>query len=239
MKDKLLLIVSLAGIVGGISAIVFVLTQNNEPPTESFTEEVVETPTEVPTTPVVQGGVTVKYYGGPTDIKTATDGGVEYALVRNPVSTGGLTLAATEPSGSYYFALSPNGERIRFSDGDSKGLHGYDEVGLVSGLLVRDRFTTTEYFIAYPDSTSARNANFTDVPDTGVANRYLSTQFAKITNKNTGRSVVAQIDHRSNQAGVLLVSQAVGRELQLDNGATGNLSIELVPANQTTLGPVR
>lgn len=239
MKDRFLLIISLAGIVGGISAIVFVLTQQNAPEPETFTEPVVETPTEETPAPVVQGGITVKYYGGPTDVKTAIEGGVEYALVRNPTDVGGLTLAISEPAGNYYFATNEVGDRVPYEQGDSKSLHGYNEAGLVSGEFIQEHFPATEYFIAYPDSTSARNANFTEIPDTGVANRYLSTQVAKITNKNTGRAVVATIDHRSNQAGVLLISNAVGRELQLDNGATGNLVIELIPSNQVVLGPVR
>lgn len=239
MKDRFLLIVSLAGIVGGISAIVFVLTQNNNPEPETFTEPVEEEVVAEPVAPVVQGGVTVRYYGGPSDVKTITDGGIEYALVRNPVDVGGLTLATTELGSNYYFALDAQGERIRYEAGDTKSFHGYNEIGLVSGRLLQDRFSSTEYFIAYPDSTSARNANFAEIPDTGVANRHLSTQVAKITNKNTGRAVVATIDHRSNQAGVLLISEAVGRELQLDSGATGNLSIELIPSEQAVLGPVR
>jgi len=238
MRDRLLIIVIIAAIIGGVSAIVFVFNKKNSP-VETFVEPIEEIPVEEPAITVAQGGITVVYYGGPADVKTITEGGIEYALIRNPENVGGLTLALSDVSGTYYYALDSNGNKILYAQGDSKGLHGYEEQGEVSGMLIRNRIPATEYFVAYPDETSARLANIEPVADTGIANRYLSSQVAVITNKNTGRSVVAEIDHRSEQNSVMLVSEAVGRELQLDSGATANLLVELVPRESVVLGPVR
>jgi hypothetical protein len=239
MREKLLLIISIAAIVGGISAIVYVsmtdatsITVFQEPaPIEEVKE--VETPT------VVEGGITVKYYGGSSDIKTITERGVEYALIRNPENVGDLTVVETTPDGSFYYALDSEGNKIQYPKGEAKGIHGYTEAGVVSGTLIRDRIPVTEYFIAYPDATSARLANFQEMPDTGTANRFLASQVAIITNKNTGASVIAEIDHRSSQQGTMLISEAVGRELGLSTGATANLLITLTPKESVTLGPVR
>lgn len=239
MNERFLLIVSGAAIIGGISALIFLGVQNTRQP-ETFIEKV--EPVATTTTPSVtvsQGGITVKYYGGPTDIKTFVDRGIEYALVRNPENTGGLTFATRDREDSYYFALDEAGNRIEYTKGDQGGIHGYTEIGLISEKLIRERIPAIEYFIAYPDATSARLANMQEIADTGIANRYLLSQVAVLTNKNTGKSVIAEIDHRSSQQSVMLVSEAVGRELGLDNGATGNIEVLLVPAESRTIGPVR
>jgi hypothetical protein len=239
MNERFLLIVSGAAIVGGISAIIFLGVQSNNQP-ETFVEKP-EPIQNVATAPVVvsQGGITVRYYGGPADIKTFIDKGIEYALLRNPENVGGLTFATRERDDNYYFVLDTEGNRIPYTKGDPKGMHGYTEIGLISEALVRERIPAIEYFISYPDATSARLANMQEIADTGIANRYLSSQVAVLTNKNTGKAVVAEIDHRSTQQGALLVSEAVGRELGLDNGSTGNIEVQLVPAESKTIGPVR
>jgi hypothetical protein len=239
MRERLLLIISIAAIVGGISAIVYVSMSDATSITVFQEPAPIEEAKEPETPPVVEGGITVKYYGGAVDVKTVTEKGVEYALIRNPENVGGLTIVETTPDGSFYYALDNEGNKISYPKGEAKGIHGYNEVGLVSGTLIRDRIPATEYFIAYPDATSARLANFQEVPDTGIANRFLSSQVATITNKNTGVSVIAEIDHRSSQQGTMLISEAVGRELDLSTGATANLLITLTPKESVTLGPVR
>ncbi|MEY2641192.1 MAG: hypothetical protein RL150_585 [Candidatus Parcubacteria bacterium] len=237
MNERFWIIASIAGIIGGLAAIGYMLLRDATPAPEPFVEQR-EAFSEVVETPTVAGGITVRYYGGPSDIRTLLERGTEYALIKNPAATGDLTLAATEGSNQYYFATNLAGERVAYTQGDSRGMHGYDEVGLVSGKLVRDRIPAAEYFIAYPDSTSARIANFPEIADTGIANRYLASQVVRITNKNTGRSVVAEIDHRSTDD-ELLISEAVGRELELTSGATGNLQLELLPFGSIPIGPVR
>lgn len=238
MNERFWVIASIAGIIGGASAIVYMVTRDFTPPPETFQEPVREAFGDVQPAPTVVGGTTVRYYGGPADIKTVTERGTEYALSKNPPATGDLTLAATVGQDQYYFTTTADGERVPYTAGDSQGTHGYDEIGLVSGMFVRERIPAVEYFIAYPDSTSARVAGFPEIDDTGIANRFLATQVAKITNKNTGRIVIAEIDHRST-GDALLVSEAVGRELELTSGATGNLSVELVPFGSIPIGPVR
>lgn len=240
MNERFLLIISGAAIVGGISAIIFLQVQARND-TQPFVEQPQQT-TQATTTSITvsqQGGITVKYYGGASDIKTFTEAGVEYALVRNPSNTGNLTLATQQKDARYYFAIDTEEKRIPYTPGTPDGLHGYDEVGLVSETLIRERTPVIEYFIAYPDAVNARIANMKEIDDTGIANRFLASQAAILTNKNTGKSVVAEIDHRSNQKGVLLISESVGRALELDNGATGNIEVTLVPKESVTLGPVR
>jgi hypothetical protein len=183
--------------------------------------------------------LTVISYGGARDIKTLDVSGEEYALLRNPKATGNLDLAVVDPYGNYYFAETDNGERIVFEEGTPEGKHGYEETGLVSNLLIRERNTFTEYFVAYPDSLSAQVEGLISVPDTGVANRFLKTRYLLIKNLNSNRSVIAEIDHRSNESGTLFVSEATRNALGLDNGTQGSLRIELVPAAPSTLGVVR
>lgn len=239
MKDKVIIIITFVGIGAGLAALVYVLfgnfanQNNNEPVTIEEPAEVIEEE------PVIGDGTTIQYYGGPRDIKTFITDATEYALTRNPSVTNGLTLATANPFGSYYFALDENGNRIAYVAGDPQGLHGYFERGLVTGELVREKNSVTQYFIAYPDQTSARIMELPQVEDTGIANRYLASQFALVTNETTGKQVVAEIHHRSTQQDVLLVSEAVGRELDLDNGATANISIELIPQEGISTGPIR
>jgi len=241
MKDKILVIIAIASIIGGIVAIVYISrpekTEVIAPETSLIQEN--ERQDQERTVDVVRGGITVYAYGGPSDIKTLVTNNIEYALVRNPENVGGLELAAVDSGVSYFFALDNQGEKIPFTPGSPNGLHGYNEVGLVSGTLIQERNSYTEYFIAYPDATSARLAGMEEIPNTGVANKFLETQVAKITNINTGKSVVAEIDHRSSRENAVLMSRAVLRELGLQNGSTGNLSIELFQKDALTIGPVR
>jgi hypothetical protein len=240
MKDKLIIVVLFVGIGVGLSAVVFLLTRGIGPSEEPAQPEpeIAEEP-EIVEEIAPGEGTAVIVYGGPADIKTFSDGPQEFALFRNPTRTGGLELAAADLFGSYYFAIDTEGERIVYPAGDPDGIHGYSEVGLVSGDLIRERNSVTQYFIAYPDETSARIMNFPEIPDTGTANRFLSTQFAIITNKGTGERVAAEIDHRSQQQEALLVSEAVARELGLSDGSVAALEIELVDRETTSVGPVR
>lgn len=241
MKDKILIIVAIASIIGGIAAITYVLWPEKEPETEEEVVLLEEPTTQSPerTSEVARGGITTYVYGGLSDIKTHLSGNTEFALIRNPSNIGGLELAIIDEGMPYFFALDSNGNKIPFSEGSPAGLHGYREEGLVSGVLIQERITDTEYFIAYPDATSARLASMEEIPDTGIANQFLATQVAKITNINTGRSVVAEIDHRSSRENAVLMSRAVLRELGLQNGSTGNLTIELFPKESLSIGPVR
>ena len=50
---------------------------------------------------------------------------------------------------------------------------------------------------------------------------------------------MAEIDHRGGEQGTILVSDLTRKSLGIDNGSTGQLKIELVPADNFNLGVVR
>lgn len=244
-RNKILLII-FAVLVIVIFGAVFYFFNNRDTNNESipYVEETVAAERFVENNKdQLLGGTTNNFavlsYGGEKDIKTLEQNGQEYALVRNPSIVGGLDLVSTDPFGTYYFAEDDKGERIVFGEGSPEGKHGYDEIGLVSGKLIRDRNTSTEYFVSYPESLVAQAIGLIPVPNTGASNIVLKSRYLLIKNLNSNVSVVAEIDNRGGEQGVLLVSDLVRKSLGLDNGSKSNLSVELVPAEIYQLGVVR
>lgn len=185
------------------------------------------------------GKLKIQTYGGPSDIKTITQKEIEYALLRNPQNVGGLEFAISDAFGTYYFAKDISGQKINFEKGEANGKFGFDEVSLVSGDLIKEKSSSTEYYAAYPTKNIALKSGIQPVEDTGTANRYLSTKYLKITNLNNNVSVITEIDTRNTEEGTLMISEATRNALKVDNGSTGSFSLEIVDQENNSLGVVR
>lgn len=181
----------------------------------------------------------LRVYGGPTDIKTSIQGGRELALLRNPKNTGGLDFAGSDSFGEYYFAEDINGEKITYTEGSSEGRFGYLDFGEVSGILIRERIPSAEFYAAYPTSELALKYGFPVIDNTGVSNRFLSTQYLKIRNLTNNREVIVEIDSRNTIEDTLLVSEATRVALGLDNNTLGSFDLQIVNREGHTLGVVR
>lgn len=185
------------------------------------------------------GKLKVVTYGGPKSIKTSILRGQEYALLRNPVSVGGLELTVSNPQGDYYFAENSLGEKILYTEGDPESVFGYNEVGIISELLIRERIPSAEYYASYPIQELAEQSGFSPIRDDGASNRYLKTKYLKITNLNNNRQVIVEIDGRNSVEGTLYVSEATRRALLVDEGALGSFGLEIVDKENNSLGVVR
>lgn len=181
----------------------------------------------------------VTTYGGPADIKTLVQNNSEYALTKNPQSTGGLTFALSNEMGEFYFAQDENSSKILYPEGTSEGKFGYEDVGLVSGILTRERIPSAEYYAAYPSEDLSSQMGFEAYRDDGSTNRFLNSKYLKITNLNNNRQVIVQIDTRHDVEGSLLISEATRKALLVDNGIMGSFSLEVVEKENNTLGVVR
>ncbi|MFA7193661.1 MAG: hypothetical protein WC087_01975 [Candidatus Paceibacterota bacterium] len=181
----------------------------------------------------------INVYGGPKDIKTVIKNNVEYSLIRNPKSIGGLEFVSSDEFGEYYFAQDSAGENIIFTPGDASGRFGYGDVGEVSGVPIRERIPSAEYYAAYPTSELALKSGFTIVENTGVANRFLSTKYLKIKNLTNNKEVVVEIDSRNPIENTLMISEAGRIALGLDNNALGSFELVLVEKENYTLGAIR
>jgi len=184
-----------------------------------------------------QTQLTVQSFGGEKNVKTFFENDIEYALLRNPQLTGDFELMVVDPFGNYYYEQEKE-SRIVFDNGDTSSKYGYNEIAEVSGELLRELNTDTEYFIAYPDSLSAGIAGIPEIPDSGASNRFLQTQLAVITNVNNNITVVAKIVHRGEEQGVLPVSERTRKSLGLDKGSIGNLKIGLLDSDKGEIGVI-
>lgn len=185
--------------------------------------------------------LTIKTFGGPKKIKTFIEGSSEYALEKNPEITGGLDLALVTPNNvSYYFSENEDGERVIFEEGNEEGSFGLNEVGLVSNELLINYNTETEYFAAYPDEISAEVAKIPVVSNGGNSSRELGeNNNIFIKNLNNNIAVVAKIIHRSDEEGVILVSERIRQVLDIDEGSIGRLEITLLPIEESRIGVIR
>lgn len=181
----------------------------------------------------------INVYGGPSDIKTIQKGQSEYSLIRNPKNIGGLEFVSSNEFGEYYLAKDLDGQSIIFTEGDSNGRFGYGDVGEVSGVLVRERIPSAEYYASYPTSELALKSGFAVVEDTGVANRFLATKYLKIKNLTSNKEVVVEIDSRNPIEDTLMISEATRIALGVDNNSLGSFELVLVEKNNYTLGAVR
>lgn len=181
----------------------------------------------------------INVYGGPKDIKTVAKNNIEYSLIRNPKNIGGLEFVSSNEFGEYYFAKDSEGQNIIFTAGDANGRFGYSDVGEVSGVLIRERIPSAEYYAAYPTSELALKSGFALVEDTGIANRFLATKYLKIKNLNNNREVVVEIDSRNPIENTLMISEAGRIALGLDNNALGSFELMLVEKENYTLGVIR
>lgn len=181
----------------------------------------------------------INVYGGPSDIKTILKGQSEYSLIRNPKNIGGLEFVSSNEFGEYYFAKDSDGQNIIFKEGDANGRFGYSDVGEVSGVLVRERIPSAEYYAAYPTSELALKSGFALVEDTGIANRFLATKYLKIKNLNNNREVVVEIDSRNPVEDTLMISEATRVALGLDNNSLGSFELMLVEKENYALGVIR
>ncbi len=216
-------------------------TENNQVVTQDFDftrEDTVQEDTETYSNFGVNR-LRVVSYGGASDIKTYTERTSEYALTRNPRNTGGLTFAASNDYGEFYFAINQDEQRIIFNEGTSEGKFGYEDVGEVSGTLIRERIPSAEYYAAYPISELALKAGFQQIPDTGAANNFLKDKYLKITNINNNRQVVVEIDTRNHIEDSLMISEATRKALLVDNGILGSFNLQIVDKEENTLGVVQ
>ena len=241
-RNRILILIILVVVIVTFAFFYFSPEDNEEEIRNDDTNEFSQQ--EVPNNPnQITGGTTNDFvlitYGGKEDIKTLEENGREYALLRNPPIVEGLVLAATDLYGDYYFAEDNNGERFVFTEGSPRGKHGYNDIGLVSKRLIRERNSATEYFAAYPKSLDGQAVGLVPVTDTGSSNTFLKSRRILITNLSSNISVVSEIDHRGGEQGSLLVSDLTRKSLGIDNGSTGHLRVELVPAENFNLGIVR
>lgn len=245
-KNKLigigLIVISIFAFIG----IFFFLNKGDAPAQQNTTSTPAQTTSSNDTSEPAEyfesfglGKLKVQTYGGPSDIKTIEQKGVEYALLRNPINTGGLEFALSTEFGTYYFAKDTNNQKISFEKGSPSGFFGYDEVGLVSGDLIKEKFSSTEYYAAYPTKDIALKSGIQAIDDTGTANKYLGSKYLKITNLNNNVSVITEIDTRNEQEGTLMISEATKNALRVDNGSTGSFSLEIVEKENNSLGVVR
>jgi len=178
-------------------------------------------------------------YGGVSDIKTALSGQREFALIRNPRNTGDLEFHKSDSFGEYYFAENINGEKIEYTEGTPEGIFGIGDKGEVSGILISDRNTSTEYYASYPIQELAKKYGFIAVRDDPITNSFLKNKYLKIKNLNNNRQVVVEIDSRNPIEDTLYVSEATRKALMIDENALGSFSLEIVDKENNKLGVVR
>jgi len=239
LRDFKTLAITTAVLIVVIVALTFTIFRTPTTPPETIViEDEVDTTIELRA--LIEGNqtqLTIQTFGGEKNVKTFFNDGTNYALTRNPAATGDRELAIIEPFGNYYYS-EQNEERIPFATGKGTAKYGYEEVASISGELLRELNTDTEYFVAYPDSLSAGIAGIEQIPDSGSSNRFLGTQFAAITNINNNVTVIAEIVHRGEEQGVLNVSERTRKTLGLSNGAIGNLEIGLISKDLSEVGAI-
>ena len=185
------------------------------------------------------GKLKVITYGGFRSVKTAVQGNREFALIRNPEEVGGLELVISNEQGDYYFAEDFMGEKIPYPDGEPESVFGYDQTGLVSGKIIRDRISSAEYYASYPTADLAKQSGFTVIGDNGASDRYLKSKYLRITNLNNNRQVIVEIDDRNPIEGTMYISEATRRALMVDEGSLGSFGLEIIEKENNSLGLVR
>lgn len=247
-RTRLIIIIAAIVIFFAALGIYFTIGNSNEPQAETTTQTndfdfVKEDETKSATPEYFESFGTNKLriteYGGYSDIKTQQQGGIEYALIRNPTNTGGLDFAASNEFGEFYFAEDVGGDKIPYPDGTPEGRFGYLDFGEVSKVAISDRNPATEYYASYPSQELAKRSGFISIRDDGTANLFLNTRYLKITNLNNNRQVIVEIDSRNNIPDTLFVSEATRRALGIDNKSLGAFNLELVDKQNNTLGVVR